>query len=644
MSLLTHHDTSTRGLDSATALKFVQSLRLFSDLFGSAHAVAIYQASQAIYELFDKATVLYEGRQIYYGPANEAKGFFERQGWYCPPRQTTGDFLTSVTNPSERRAREGMENKVPRTPEEFETYWRASPEYRKLQDDISAHLSEYPLSDDEDALARHPSQTQHETLKAFRQAKKSRQAKHARPGSPYIITVRQQVSLNVKRAYQRVWGDKSATVVNAIMQVIIALIMGSLFYAPVNYESTAGFFAKGAALFIAVLSNALSSVSEISSLYAQRPIVEKHASYAFYHPATEALAGIVADIPVKFFISVCFNLVLYFMAGLRREPGQFFLFFLVTYITTFVFAGIFRTVAAATRTSSQAMSVAGIIILALSIYTGFMIAVPEMKVWFGWIRWINPLFYAFEILVANEFHGHEYICSSIIPSYTPLVGDSWMCNAVGAVAGRATVNGDSYIETSFSYYYSHVWRNFGILIGFLVFFLILYTVTTELNSSVSSAAEFLVFQRGRVPAYLQKSANSSEQSQETRPGGDAMQESGANVGALEPQTDIFTWKDVTYDVQIKTETRRLLDHVSGWVKPGTLTALMGTSGAGKTTLLDALAQRVTMGVITGDMLVNGKPLDESFQRKTGYVQQQGKHILIDQDITDMTFLRLTFLC
>jgi hypothetical protein len=31
-----------------------------------------------------------------------------------------------------------------------------------------------------------------------------------------------------------------------------------------------------------------------------------------------------------------------------------------------------------------------------------------------------------------------------------------------------------------------------------------------------------------------------------------------------------------------------------------------------------------MGVITGDMLVNGKPLDESFQRKTGYVQQQGE--------------------
>jgi ATP-binding cassette, subfamily G (WHITE), member 2, PDR len=33
-----------------------------------------------------------------------------------------------------------------------------------------------------------------------------------------------------------------------------------------------------------------------------------------------------------------------------------------------------------------------------------------------------------------------------------------------------------------------------------------------------------------------------------------------------------------------------------------------------------------MRVITGDMFVNGKPLDPSFQRKTGYVQQQDLHL------------------
>jgi len=33
-----------------------------------------------------------------------------------------------------------------------------------------------------------------------------------------------------------------------------------------------------------------------------------------------------------------------------------------------------------------------------------------------------------------------------------------------------------------------------------------------------------------------------------------------------------------------------------------------------------------MGVVSGDMLVDGHQRDESFQRKTGYVQQQDLHL------------------
>ena len=49
------------------------------------------------------------------------------------------------------------------------------------------------------------------------------------------------------------------------------------------------------------------------------------------------------------------------------------------------------------------------------------------------------------------------------------------------------------------------------------------------------------------------------------------QEAEAN---LETQTSVFHWADVCYDVKVKGETRRILDHVNGWVDYGTLTALM----------------------------------------------------------------------
>ena len=90
-------------------------------------------------------------------------------------------------------------------------------------------------------------------------------------------------------------------------------------------------------------------------------------------------------------------------------------------------------------------------------------------------------------------------------------------------------------------------------------------------------------------------------------------------------TSVFTWKNLSYTVKTPSGDRVLLDDVLGWVKPGTLGALMGASGAGKTTLLDVLAQRKTDGTIRGSILVDGRPLSVSFQRSAGYCEQLDVH-------------------
>lgn len=44
-------DNSTRGLDSATALDFVRTLRISTQLTGATALVTLYQASQSIYDV-----------------------------------------------------------------------------------------------------------------------------------------------------------------------------------------------------------------------------------------------------------------------------------------------------------------------------------------------------------------------------------------------------------------------------------------------------------------------------------------------------------------------------------------------------------------------------------------------------------------
>ncbi|KAJ7076067.1 ABC-2 type transporter-domain-containing protein [Mycena belliarum] len=605
-------DNSTRGLDSATALDFIRTLRLSTQVTGSTCLVAIYQASQTAYDLFDKVIVLYEGRQIYYGPTERAREFWTSRGFVCAPRQTTGDFLTSLTNPAERLVLEGWEKRVPRTADEFARVWRESAEYQELLRDIAAYNAEHPLGG--------------EALAKFRGSRQLQQSKSLSTKSPYTISIRRQIAICMERGFQRLQNDLTNFYTTVLGNFFMTLLISSVFY---NLkDSTSSFYSRGALLFYAVLLNAFASALEISTLYAQRPIVEKHTAYALYHPLAEAVSSMICDLPSKILTATFVNVTLYFMTNLRREPGAFFIFYLFSFTCTLVMSMFFRTIASTSRSLVQALTPAAIFILALIMYTGFTVPVRDMVVWFRWINYVNPVGYAFEALMVNEFVGREYPCGTFVPAgpaYANVSATNRVCATPGAQAGLDFVYGTDYVRTSFSYVHSHLWRNFGILIGFMILFCAAHLIATEYISAVKSKGEVLVFTRGHLPPKRPTEDEEASTLNET-PIGTPMKKRPEDV-KIHPQKKIFLWKDVCYDITLKDGSdRRLLDHVDGWVKPGTLTALMGVSGAGKTTLLDVLATRTTMGFVSGEMLVNGRQRDQSFQRKTGYVQQQDLHL------------------
>lgn len=122
-------DNSTRGLDASTALEYVQSLRSLTNMAHISTAVALYQAGESLYELFDKVLLIDEGKCLYYGPTENAASYFEGLGFSRPARWTTADFLTSVSDRHERQIREGYEDRFPRSAEQFEEAYAKSDIY-----------------------------------------------------------------------------------------------------------------------------------------------------------------------------------------------------------------------------------------------------------------------------------------------------------------------------------------------------------------------------------------------------------------------------------------------------------------------------------------------------------------------------------
>lgn len=175
--------------------------------------------------------------------------------------------------------------------------------------------------------------------------------------------------------------------------------------------------------------------------------------------------------------------------------------------------------------------------------------------------------------MANEFTGLELDC--VEPDYIPY-GSGYPsgsspyrgCTVKGSNS-EGVIDGAAYIKEQYNYTYHHVWRSFGIIIGFWAFFIFLTAIGFELRNS-SAGSSVLLYKRGAKSKKPDEESNVSAKSE-----GAILAQSG--------KQSTFTWNNLDYHVPFHGQKKQLLDQVFGYVKPGNLVALMGCSGAGKTT-------------------------------------------------------------
>lgn len=100
----------------------------------------------------------------------------------------------------------------------------------------------------------------------------------------------------------------------------------------------------------------------------------------------------------------------------------------------------------------------------------------------------------------------------------------------------------------------------------------------------------MLFKRGSKAAVIQEAESEVKGADVEKPSSAAgsgssqteVEEAREAAAAAPPMTDTFSWQHLNYTIPLgHGETRKLLDDVSGYVAPGKLTALVGSSGAGK---------------------------------------------------------------
>lgn len=633
---VTAWDNSTRGLDASTALDYARCLRILTDIGQRTTMATLYQVSESIFDLFDRVSVIDEGRCIYYGPRDQSRRYFEELGYHSPARQTTADFVTAVTDPNQVQFRSGFENKAPRTSVEREQAWKASSLYKALLEEVEAY--EHAVRTDEIREA--------ENLKNRVRAEKN---KGVRLSSPYTVSFWGQVKACIYRDLLVKWGARGDLYIKFFTIVSVSLMISSIFYG--QSQDSMGVFTRGGVVLFACLFNGWLQLSESYEAVAGRPIINRHKTFAFYRPAAVSISRALVDIPFLAIQCIVSTVIIYFLSSLRVNAGAFFIFLVYTFLCAYNLTALYRAFAAFSPGFNEAIRFSVLGLNLIIIFVGYVIRRPQMN-WLIWLNYVNGISYAFEGMLGNEF---KYLIqcnpSQIVPFNEARDTAYQTCALTGSSPGSITVPGEDYLRVTFNYSQSNVGPNIGVLIAFSVLYLIITVVASEIMNFGGSGGGVTIFAKtkhaqqqvkadsptaeddmeaaaaGNVPSPPSSAATPVNSVDQHRQGHEASKHVGAgkNEKQTSPHEDkaIFTWSDINLELQTG---RKLLQHVDGWVRPGQMTALMGASGAGKTTLMTALSQRGVAGALSGDMLVDGKPLGPGFQKSTGLVLQADVHL------------------
>ncbi|KAF8416806.1 ABC-2 type transporter-domain-containing protein [Tirmania nivea] len=603
-------DNSTRGLDASTALDYAKSLRIMTNIHQTTTFVSLYQASEKIYEQFDKVLVIDSGYQIFYGPTHEARAYFEGLGFAPKPRQTTPDYLTGCTDEFEREYAVGRDvSTVPSSPEALEQAFNNSPSFASLNQEMEQYREEI--------------NRENEAHDSFIRAIKEEKRSGAGKKSVYTIPYYQQIWALMQRQFLLKWQDKFSLTVSWMTSIAIAIVIGTLYlHLP---KTSAGAFTRSGLLFIALLFNAFQAFAELASTMLGRPIVNKHKAFTFHRPSALWIAQILVDLLFAATQILVFCIIVYFMTNLARSAGAFFIFYLIILSGYIAMTLFFRTVGCLCPDFDYAMKFAAVIITLFVITSGYLIPTQAQGDWLSWIFWVNGLGLGFSSLMMNEFGRVTLECTSesLVPSGPGYNNTNHQtCTLAGSMPGSGLINGGDYINLTYSYNPDHLWRNWGILVAHIAFFLSCNALLGEYfqYGAGGKTITYYAKENAERKSLNQALAQKQQGRREKKGSNDSI---GSNL-RIESKA-VLTWESLCYEVPVPSGQLKLLKDIFGYVKPGQLTALMGASGAGKTTLLDVLAARKNIGVITGDIFVDGKPLGTSFQRGTSYAEQLDVH-------------------
>ncbi|ETL43536.1 hypothetical protein L916_05978 [Phytophthora nicotianae] len=625
-------DSITTGLDSAAAFDIVSTLRGRARSFDQTVVAALLQPAPEVFELFDDVLLLMGGRVAYHGPVRDVRGYFKSLGFYCPPGRDFADFLMDLGTDEQARYQTGS-SQSPRTAEQYAAVFASSSIYQQQLQQL-----ETPV----DASMAENTHKYVDLIPEFQQGFGA---------STWTLVRREMLVLSRNIAF---------VVGRAVMTVVMGLLYASTFY---DFEATDVQVIMGV-VFSVIFFVSLGQAAQIPTLFEARDIFYRQRRANFYRSSSFVLASTLSHVPVALFETLVFGSLIYWLCGFVPDVELFVRYEAIVFLSSLAFGAWYFLLVAFTPNMNVAMPMAMLSVLFFVMFSGFAIPKDQIPDYLIWLYWASPVAWGIRGLAVNQFRAPRFdVCIYEEVDYCTLSGGTmgeYYLSLFDVPADK------KYVELSMV-----------VVVGCYLLFLVLAVWALEhrrfegpedagvsydrvdngnqkseaepprnLKNARDSSYGLVKTPRGTesvditvqpssgdykrnfvpvtlafediwysvpMPHHLKKTDPDKEDS-------DAQMEAEANFGLQQGDVEVLS-RDKTQDGMLQ-----ILKGVSGFARPGFMTALMGSSGAGKTTLMDVIAHRKPGGSVSGRILLNGhEASDLAMRRCTGYCEQTDVH-------------------
>ncbi|KAJ1889718.1 hypothetical protein LPJ66_007880 [Kickxella alabastrina] len=376
-------DEPTSGLDSNSSELVVELVKKISVEQGIASIMTIHQPSARIFNIFDKVILMSQGSIVYFGPTSSAIDYFASIGFQCPMHENPADYFVDLMTLDYRSD---------------EALGRSKEQVDIMVKKFSVHLKQLAVKD-------------------------SSQAKNFWNGhlkiDSNLLTEEVDTTQNgwfyeFRALYRRDWTNIVRNTYYIIGQVIqpmcMGMFIGFLFYY-LGHDSVSILNRLGILYIIVVQATFPIFMPQIALLVTDLVIAAREQASASYRLSTYYVSKAATYAPIALICNTLFYASVYFISRLDFNAGKFFTGLIIFYcqnIVTigfmFVFAGSIKSVAVIYLISTAAITVQ-------MLYSGLFVNFKSITVALSWIRWVNPIFYAFSALAQNEMTGMAFTCT-----------------------------------------------------------------------------------------------------------------------------------------------------------------------------------------------------------------------------------------